>query len=232
MSRPRWEGLLPIVLGVALSAPGGSPGQEPGGAAPVDPAEKRFGELDVSKDGRLSREEAAGGSGRLGKVFDRYDANRDDAIGPGEYRVYYAAANGLPPPPDIGSRDEPKPVAYRYGQLPKGLPDYFTTADADRDGQVGLYEWARHWDPTEKGLPETRLAEFKGVDLNGDGLLTAEEYLRWTRKAALAKEGGGPPGGGQPPVARTPPPPGAAADPPKKDARRPGDGPNPSHPGK
>lgn len=81
--------------------------------------------------------------------------------------------------------DEPKPKVFRYGHLPEGLPPYFYTADGDmdKDGQIGLYEWARLWDPKGAGLSEEKLTEFKALDLNADGLITAEEYLR-AKKAA------------------------------------------------
>jgi hypothetical protein len=226
MFRFRWERvLLPAVLGVGmLFTPDESRGQSPGGGVPVDPAEKRFKELDVSQDGQLSRVESMGGSGRLGRMFDQYDTNKDDVIDLDEYKVYYAAANGLPPPPEP---ERPKPTVYRYGKLPQGLPAYFTEGDTDKDGQVGLYEWVQY-----SGNGEEKLAEFKKLDLNGDGLLTPEEYLR-TKKASAppAASGKGPPspgtptvsplpGGGQPPVARPPVPQssvGQAAERPKKE---------------
>jgi len=115
----------------------------------------------------------------------------------------------FPPPPfdgrgyyDTSRRDEPKdkdkkdkdkskdnnyespnstakPVAIRYGKLPKGLPDWFATLDSDKDGQIGLYEWRRGNRPT---------AEFLALDLNNDGLLTAEEYLQGERLASESKK--------------------------------------------
>lgn len=86
-------------------------------------------------------------------------------------------APGVVPPAET---EEPKPKVIRYGHLPQGLPPYFYTAegDMDKDGQIGLYEWVKLWDPKGVGLSEEKLNEFKALDLNGDGLLTAEEYLR------------------------------------------------------
>ena len=101
-----------------------------------------------------------------------------------------------------------KPVVFRYGHLPQGLPAYFTDADYDKDGQVGLYEWVKYWDTTS----EAKIAEFKELDLNGDGLLTAEEYLRWRKAAALASAGKD----GQPVVVAKPPSPVKAVEVPKK----------------
>ncbi len=44
--------------------------------------------------------------------------------------------------------------------------------DTDRDGQIALYEWRR------AGRP---MAEFVEMDLNADGLLPPDEYLRYVR---------------------------------------------------
>lgn len=73
----------------------------------------------------------------------------------------------------IGNCFADEVVAIRYGKLPKGLPDWFVKLDTDKDGQIGLYEWLAAKKPTK---------EFLEMDLNGDGLLTAEEYLRWKKK--------------------------------------------------
>ena len=61
---------------------------------------------------------------------------------------------------------------YRYGHLPKDLPSWFNSLDEDKDGQVGLYEW-------RKGGKAT--TEYLTMDLNQDGLLTAEEYLKFKK---------------------------------------------------
>ncbi|MCE9534162.1 MAG: hypothetical protein K8T89_24045 [Planctomycetes bacterium] len=68
--------------------------------------------------------------------------------------------------------EEIRPTVYRAGKLPKDIPDWFVKLDKDwdNDGQVGLYEW-------KKGGKD--LEEFAKMDLNGDGFLTADEYLRW-----------------------------------------------------
>jgi hypothetical protein len=61
-------------------------------------------------------------------------------------------------------------------QLPQGLPKWFGERDADGDGQLSIAEFA----------PKASNSDFKQFaryDLNGDGLLTADEYLRSTRPA-------------------------------------------------
>jgi hypothetical protein len=74
---------------------------------------------------------------------------------------------------DQRNEESERPVVYRYGKLPKDLPGWFTSLDEDKDGQIGLWEWRKGGKPT---------AEFIAMDLNGDGLLTAEEYLRYRRQ--------------------------------------------------
>jgi len=86
--------------------------------------------------------------------------------------------------------EDARPVVYRYGKLPKEIPSWFEKYDTDKDGMVGLYEWRRAGEKTDK---------FVEMDLNGDGYLTADEWLRFS-KAQLEKkpadddeEGGGTP---------------------------------------
>ena len=151
------------------------------------------GEFTLSADGQTfsGKWRAAGSAG-----WSNWTGRRVAAGGPGNPNGGGSGSGGggwggpIPPPPD-GRRqeepqEEPKPVVYRYGNLPPGLPDYFTKADDDRDGQIGLYEWAKYW-----AHSEAKLAEYKTLDLNGDGLLTAEEYLRWWKKSANAPGLGG-----------------------------------------
>ena len=58
------------------------------------------------------------------------------------------------------------------GKRGTGLPDWFATLDSDKDGQISLFEW-------RKGGKLTAL--FQEMDLNGDGLLTKEEYTRYLK---------------------------------------------------
>ena len=119
---------------------------------------------------------------------------------PGPYPGTYP---GGPPATLPGEEpDPPRPEVYRFGKLPQGLPAYFTEGDSDKDGQIGLYEWVQKF-----GSEEASLAEFKALDLNRDGLLTAEEYLRAKKNAPPAEPGKGgkqpwaaPPGGGGKPT--------------------------------
>lgn len=51
------------------------------------------------------------------------------------------------------------------------LPKWFARYDANADGQVAMAEYASEW-------TDEKIAEFKGYDLNGDGLITAKECLQ------------------------------------------------------
>jgi Ca2+-binding EF-hand superfamily protein len=63
---------------------------------------------------------------------------------------------------------------YRFvsplDRLPKGLPDWFLRNDADSDGQVAMHEYSTSWS-------DSTAAEFQKYDLNGDGIITAQEVL-------------------------------------------------------
>jgi hypothetical protein len=103
----------------------------------------------------------------------------------------------------IEEQDEPKPVVYRFGHLPQGLPPFFIDADSDKDGQIGLYEWVKYYDSSE-----SRMIEFKALDTNTDGLLTVEEYMRVKKINPTSLTGSGGPGRGGPPSFGTPGTPG------------------------
>jgi hypothetical protein len=74
------EGATPPVANTAVapaSAPTASTADKP----------KTWKELDINKDGKLSKDEAAGDSG-LAAVFDTADTNRDGYISKVEYKKY------------------------------------------------------------------------------------------------------------------------------------------------
>ena len=192
----------PAGMTMQMGGPGGMPGA--GGGEDV---EARFKQSDRNGDGKITQDEA---SQFLRPVFQQYDKNGDGAIDLAEYRAYMAerfgaggrGMGGAPgfgspgfdpnsqpqwggPPPQMnnagGSSDrgrkqeeeDVRPVVYRYGKMPKEIPSWFEDLDTDKDGMVGLYEWRR------KSNKST--AEFIKYDLNGDGYMTAEEWLRFQR---------------------------------------------------
>lgn len=56
-------------------------------------------------------------------------------------------------------------------RLPKEIPDWFLRADENGDGQVAMSEYTSSWS-------DEKAAEFAGLDLDGDGIITAKECLK------------------------------------------------------
>ncbi len=156
---------------------------------PVLPSEidKTFRQLDRDRSGFLEPPEWPD---RLRVVAARVDRDGDGRITPDEYRAYFegrvaAAIEAGPGPPAPGppaprpllTPPQPRttdrfPAAVRHGHLPDGLPSWFVDLDADKDGQIALSEWRKDGRP---------IPEFLEMDLNGDGLLPPDEYLRYLR---------------------------------------------------
>lgn len=169
--------------GMGGFGPGG--GGNFGGGDPAEQAQRRIREQDKDGDGRVSLEEA---DGRLRDRFRDIDANGDGYIDAQEYAGYYAARSGGAPggwgqggwgPNGQFERqkvEEERPVAMRYGKLPGGLPNWYDEFDTDKDGQVSLYEWR---------MGKKTINDFNTIDLNGDGLITADEYLRFARQSKI-----------------------------------------------
>ena len=71
--------------------------------------------------------------------------------------------------------EEEKP-ALRYGKIPKEILEqypWFEEDDVDKDGQIALWEWRK---------AGKSISEFNDMDLNGDGLITADELVRWKQR--------------------------------------------------
>jgi hypothetical protein len=194
LNRDQFTKYMQEQMAQRMAGQGGAPGGRAGGPSaanggPVDEAQlrERFQAQDRDGDGKLTSDEVRG---RLGQDFSLWDKNRDGAIDFDEYKEYSIARSQqggggndqqwrgawLPvqgPPPE-----DPRPTVYRAGNLPRELLDrapWFPQLDRDRDGQVGLYEWK------EAGRT---LDDFRALDLNGDGFVTAEEALRYLKKTS------------------------------------------------
>jgi hypothetical protein len=163
------------------------PGVSPPWKPPADPlagVDKVFRELDRDRSGFLEPEEWPE---RLRPVAARFDRDRDGRIHPDEYRDYFGGRVldtiefGPEPPPEPTAPPRPPaeaPRPIRYGQLPNGLPQWFVDLDFDRDAQIALSEWRKTAQP---------LDEFFAMDVNGDGLLPPDEYLRFVRDRRAAE---------------------------------------------
>ncbi len=172
---------------------GGDRGGDRGG----DQAERRIREQDKDGDGRISIAEA---DDKLKPNFQKMDLNQDGFIDGTEYNIAMGGGGrsdrGGPPggggydPYQQGGysgrgqeipkiEEEKLPVVYRYGKIPKGVvPSWYSELDTNQDGQIGLYEWRNADRPT---------AEFLSYDLNGDGLLTADEWVRYEKLAGIVR---------------------------------------------
>ena len=148
-------------------APGGNAGD------PAEDADKVFRVLDRDGNGELASEELTVG---LKDEKQHADADGNGRITKDEYRGYFqrkvtfkvdqlsAATKTNENPQARGPDGKPKPGA--------GVPEWFATLDTDKDGQIALFEWRKDGRP---------IALFSEMDLNGDGLLTRDEYLRYVR---------------------------------------------------
>ncbi len=146
--------------------------------------EALFRRADRNGDGKITRDETT----MLLPYFDQIDTNGDGGIDLNELKVFAATQSGASPggngfpgafpgggDPKREDQEEARPVVYRFGKLPKEFP--YAALDKDEDGQVSLYEWR---------IAGKSIDEFQERDLNGDGFLTAEEWLRGTKSTGAS----------------------------------------------
>ncbi len=78
------------------------------------------------------------------------------------------------------SVDSVKKYYVSPSALPPGLPDWFHELDTDGDGQLTLGEFAPDGSPARRRL-------FQRYDENGDGVITPDEVLRFSKGATETK---------------------------------------------
>jgi Ca2+-binding EF-hand superfamily protein len=146
-------------------------------------AESMFRRYDQNGDGLLNYDEMPE-SLRIER--DKWDTNKDGFIDLNEFKAFFKASlakrmeegayamsgSGGSESHDPVHEEEPKPVVYRAGKLPKELPAWFKQLDTDGDGQISLYEWRS---------AGKSLEEFHKIDRNGDGFLTIAEVLYYVQ---------------------------------------------------
>jgi Ca2+-binding EF-hand superfamily protein len=134
---------------------------------PHEDADKVFRVLDRNGDSILEAEEM---TTKLRDDRLKTDADGNGRIDRDEYRAYFQRRVTAAVETVARAND---PAGSRAGKTSAGgLPDWFAALDVDKDGQIELSEWRK----AGKSI-DTYLA----MDLNGDGLLTKEEYLRYVQ---------------------------------------------------
>jgi uncharacterized protein (TIGR03067 family) len=109
-------------------------------------------------DGTILDQKNSGGNGRTSRIVHR-------AAVTGTYRVIATSLGGF--------RSGPFSITVRVlagagGIVPEGLPPWFEKLDTNEDGQISLLEWRKAGKKVE---------DFRKLDVNGDGFITADEVL-------------------------------------------------------
>jgi Ca2+-binding EF-hand superfamily protein len=170
-------------------------------------AADRISRYDKNKDGLIDESELK--DGRWTDNPMQYDRNRDNKLNKQELAVRYARRRVSS---DEGSGKKENSTASKYSRnkpeekpevvdpwkaqahyriTPKtgkfakvqGVQGWFTTSDADGDGQVMMHEFASNWD-------DSTVQEFRRFDTNSDGTITTAELLAAVKNGVMRGSGG------------------------------------------
>lgn len=154
--------------------------------------------IDLNFDGLITRDELAGRvasyglrrSLRLMPVPAPAEATTDSLAGAAPpaatapansaaASALMAALTGASEAARAAAQRQPPRYYVPMERLPKGLADWFVDNDADGDGQVTMSEFSA-------SLSEADVLRFREYDLNGDGVITPQEFVgaEMTRRAA------------------------------------------------
>jgi Ca2+-binding EF-hand superfamily protein len=137
-------------------------------------ADKVFRVLDRDGDGVLATEEW---TAKLRDSRAQTDLDGNGRIDRDEYRAYFrqrvaAGAEAIVAKATAERNPRGSDGKNTVNTTKNGVPDWFGELDSDKDGQIALHEWRK---------AGRELTLFMEMDLDNDGLLTKEEYLRYAR---------------------------------------------------
>jgi len=171
--------------------PGPTPSSPDSGQAEARAKEMADGimkQYDKNKNGILDKDEVAQLPGGLRRADRNGDGviTRDELVaqmlefsqrrgggGPGPNGPPGPGRGGPSSAPVAGGRLSNRLHTAQERTLPQGLPDFFSTSDADHDGQVTMAEYGagREWS-------DAMARDFDKWDLNHDGIITPAECVK------------------------------------------------------
>lgn len=145
----------------------GNPGTPNSPEANEEP-DRVFRVIDRDADGVLSADEL---TAKLKEDRKTADVDGNGRIDKDEYRAFFHRRAATAAEAAVVAKGG-DPKAGGKAPVPAEFTAWLTDADSDKDGQISLSEWRR---------AAKAIAEFRLMDLDGDGLLTKEEYQRYVR---------------------------------------------------
>jgi Ca2+-binding EF-hand superfamily protein len=138
-------------------------------------AQAKMKQFDKNNNGQLEKEEWS-----QMNDGEKYDLNKDGAVSLDEMTQYLSRPLGSDDSVDTSKPKSPsKPTSAggrpgRFRSVAERFPDLsakFFQLDRDGDGQIEMWEFSANW-------TEQTVREFQKYDINGDGIITPEEWLK------------------------------------------------------